>query len=108
MPYVPPKQINAFPTSKILVAITPAGPRKLCTKGSVKFPMLKPGTQSTYKARCSALWPNVEMIAVRIMRAPHPNPMSVRRSIDICRRFPVKLEIMVAGNVIFKTILDNT
>ena len=39
-PKAPPKHTNAFPASNKLVVITPTGPRKLCTNGIVKLPIL--------------------------------------------------------------------
>ena len=46
-----PRQIKPFPISNKHVVITPIGPKKLCTKGSAKQPILYPGRFRISKAR---------------------------------------------------------
>jgi hypothetical protein len=107
-PKAPPKHTNAFPTSNRLVVMTPTGPRKLCTNGIVKFPILYPGRFSTPNAFSSLLFP-IFIRYPRIMyNTPAPNAIRANPNMVGSNSFPEKLEIKAAGKVIFNVIFDNT
>ena len=108
MLYAPPRQIKEFPESNRLVATIPAGPRKLCTNGIVKFPILYPLIFKIENARSSFDFPALINHAVPIRITPPPSPRRLIRSMDGSKLIPEKLETIAAGSVIFSTILEMT